>query len=234
MRERGNILFLILLAVVLFAALSYAVTRGERGQVKSISEEKAASYASVLLQRGALIENTVHRMLANGVPPLQLSWQDPAGGSTADPNTSCTSNACRVYYSGGGGIESLPVPLEATDPDASASWKLSTGEGSMGTTIVSIAGVGSGLPDAVLLWRSVRREVCDAINIAEGIYKKGDAMLNDNISGSSQSGFEGAMTDWPVLPADVFGNGDPRIKGHRVFCVPRNSTYYFYYTVYVR
>ena len=68
-RQRGNILFLILLAVVLFAALSYAVT-SQRDGGKNASGESAKSHASALLQYAALVENTVHRMvMVGGIKP---------------------------------------------------------------------------------------------------------------------------------------------------------------------
>ena len=49
-REEGNVLFLILIAVVLFAALSYAVTSSTRSGGGSVSKDKAKSYAAAIVQ----------------------------------------------------------------------------------------------------------------------------------------------------------------------------------------
>lgn len=64
--ERGNILFLLLLAVVLFAALSYAVTQSMRGGGNDASKEKVElEYARV---NNLLVEltTTLQRMRMNG------------------------------------------------------------------------------------------------------------------------------------------------------------------------
>lgn len=57
--ERGNILFMILIAVALFAALSYAVTSSSRGGSKGIGEERARLLASRIVQYGTSIEQAV-------------------------------------------------------------------------------------------------------------------------------------------------------------------------------
>lgn len=47
--QRGNVLFLILLAVVLFAALNYAVTSSMSGGGKNASDERYRLLASQLI-----------------------------------------------------------------------------------------------------------------------------------------------------------------------------------------
>ena len=49
MQQRGNILFLILLAVVLFAALSYAVTSSTQGGGRNASAERMSLDASQII-----------------------------------------------------------------------------------------------------------------------------------------------------------------------------------------
>lgn len=97
-RQRGNILFLILLAVVLFAALSYAVTSNERGQVKSAAAESLQTAAAQIVQYATLMENTVNRLkLINGCSDTDISFSVT---TNADP----TGKKCWVYHAAGGGM----------------------------------------------------------------------------------------------------------------------------------
>ncbi len=107
--QRGNILFLILLAVVLFAALTYAVTGSQKGQVKDVSSEKADTLAATILQTGSLTENAINRLkLVNGCADTQISFDSPTvsgyyyAASPADKH-------CYVYDPAGAGL-SFPQP----------------------------------------------------------------------------------------------------------------------------
>lgn len=76
MHQRGNILFLILLAVVLFAALSYAVTSSMRGGGKDMGEEKLRTGAAAISQYVTLLRNEVQRlMLVNDCKVENLDWR---------------------------------------------------------------------------------------------------------------------------------------------------------------
>ena len=71
--DKGNILFLILLAVMLFAALSYAVTSSVRGGGKNASEENISLFIDQVIQAANLLENNMIRaMLVDGVPEYGL------------------------------------------------------------------------------------------------------------------------------------------------------------------
>src|SRR5690606_535896 len=101
--ERGNILFLILLAVILFAALSYAVTSSMRGGGKDASEESLQLAASDMLQWLASLDAAVMRMhLGGGYAYEDISFRyerlNYDGGTVpaAFNNSRCTTNTCRI------------------------------------------------------------------------------------------------------------------------------------------
>lgn len=177
-KQRGNILFLILLAVVLFAALSYAVTSSIQGGGKDLSGERAGLAASNIMQAGILMANGVNRMmLTNGCKLSELSFEDSY--DTGYVNNTRADGSCKLFGTLGGGLE-YPVPdsawfdrsFQATYP-AYGKWFFHNN--------VCVAGVGTG-PDKEC-WRDgvntdsdlvvylpfVSQSVCKAINEGLGI-----------------------------------------------------------------
>ncbi len=108
--SRGNILFLILLAVVLFAALSYAVTSSLRGGGKDASDETIQTGAASALSYLNLVKNEVQRlMLVNGCTLDNLDWRNSKylkyNGTI--PNASAPNVAksgCAVFDTQGGPV----------------------------------------------------------------------------------------------------------------------------------
>lgn len=109
-KQRGNILFLILLAVVLFAALSYAVTSGMRGGGNNASKESAQSAGSAVLQYMTLVRAEVQRLiLVNGCTTDNLDWRSSKfvriNGGPIDFAGPITSKAgCAVFSDAGGPV----------------------------------------------------------------------------------------------------------------------------------
>lgn len=105
---RGNVLFLILIAVVLFAALSYAVTQSSRGS-GSTDREKKSLEASSLIQKVTLLRTTVQRiMLTQNLSISEVMLCDPVAsgvcfisGGTGDM---CSSGTSCIFAPGGGNI----------------------------------------------------------------------------------------------------------------------------------
>lgn len=95
--ERGNALFLILIAVALFAALSYAVTQSGRGG-GNISKEQALISASQITQYPSSIRSAVTRMVITGTPVNTLNFLVAGTGSAA------------VFAAAGGGVISMAPP----------------------------------------------------------------------------------------------------------------------------
>ena len=102
-RSSGNVLFLILIAAALFAALSYAVTSSSRGGSGDISKEKAAIDAAVDDQCNAAVNGAVQRLnIVTGCSLDQISYEQP-NGSNANPKAP-SNKSCHVFNSTSGGV----------------------------------------------------------------------------------------------------------------------------------
>jgi len=98
-KTSGNVLFLILIAVALFAALSYAVTSSSRGGSNNGSTEKEQLQASNILNYQASIKVAIDRMVISGTPVENIDFSRPedAGFDTA-PYTN------KLFHPQGGGV----------------------------------------------------------------------------------------------------------------------------------
>jgi hypothetical protein len=105
-RENGNIFFIILVAVALFAALSFAISQGMRGSSASVSKEQSQLYASELITFAKSLESAVQRLQARGVSENDLCFDidDYPGGDTMYEHASCANTRNRVFHPDGGGI----------------------------------------------------------------------------------------------------------------------------------
>ena len=65
-QQSGNVLFFLLIAVALFAALSYVVTQSSRVGSGNVSNEKANLLAAGLINNMVTFEQGVQRMLLTG------------------------------------------------------------------------------------------------------------------------------------------------------------------------
>ncbi len=104
MKQNGNALFLILIAVALFAALSYAVTQSGRGG-GNIDREQAALNASMVVQEFSVYSTAISRLKIFGCAQNEISYEGPYNpdftGTYINPSSSIP---CQVFQNAGGGV----------------------------------------------------------------------------------------------------------------------------------
>jgi len=168
--ERGNALFLILIAVALFAALSYAITQSGRGG-GGTSPEKDRITAAGILDYGAQLRSMITRMSLTGTPVDNIIFykeQSTLAGMSA------ANQALALFYSSGGGLPWQDTPVSAYGATAVADYTSTDTSSVHYRDIVanlSIPGIGTGkqFGNIVMMDFDISLGVCNAINNAAGI-----------------------------------------------------------------
>ncbi|MAS87412.1 MAG: hypothetical protein CMH30_05490 [Micavibrio sp.] len=120
--ERGNVLFLILIAVALFAALSYAVTQSSRSGRGDASSETAAVNAATITQYPTGIRTAVLRMTISGLTLDRIEFNEPDDfGTCTTPPGGDTAAAC-VFHPNGGGATYQLAPASAMATGVNEPW----------------------------------------------------------------------------------------------------------------
>lgn len=234
--QRGNILFLILLAVALFAALNYAVTSSMQGGGKDASSENAEAAAAELLNFATLLESTINRLrLTNGCQLSQLNF-DNLFAPGYDNNFAPTDGRCDIFSSNGGGISWKEIdPTWLVDLATAQSYQnFYTDYGLLNIpSTVCIPNIGtdpacgSSLASnkhLILGLRYLSKELCDAINAKFG-YE-----TNTPPAACSPAGdFAGKYTG-TFYSAGTY-RCPPHANGKRTACINSSRTGYTFYHV---
>jgi len=123
--ESGNVLFLILIAVALFAALSYAVTQSSRSGGGDASSEKSLVSSSQVTQYPSSVRTSIVRMIIGGTSVDQLLFDTPS--SFAALSTTDMQKAGVFYPSGGGATYStVPAEVMKTASSGPGNWVFSS------------------------------------------------------------------------------------------------------------
>ena len=217
-KESGNVLFLILIAVVLFAALSYAVTKSTQSSGKGSSEEAARTGASTIMGYAASLRTSVMRMaMLRSSDPVDIMFSNDAwhanNGSVGHSLGTPSDPERYVFHPEGGGQGAITFEKYAvvcpgsscTDP-----WTTAPGHGRI--EYVNIPGVGTNAVEiAYRLW-SPSKEVCEAINTILGIPEIPDIHVPTN------SYHSGSSINPPPSLAAISRPDATLIEGESDFC----------------
>lgn len=112
--QSGNVLFLILIAVALFAALSFAVTQSTRGGGDA-NKEQAGLKASQLVDYAGKLQAAGMRLKITGnCPPTKMSFEKSpytdTNPFTEYPNaTAPADKSCHYFHPNGGGVSPMKL-----------------------------------------------------------------------------------------------------------------------------
>lgn len=184
--QHGNALFLILIAVALFAALSYAITNSGRGS-GSIDKEQAEIISAQIMSAVATYQQSINRLkVVGGYQEILFNDSDPdSNGTCFQGNTDITPCNTIGLFSPESGTIPLTFP-QAMQP-ATYSYAIFNGQ-----IRVSGAEVGTALPDNYLWLRPIKESVCRSINNR----LHGDNSIGTATLAGANQGFSGWRYDW--------------------------------------
>lgn len=238
--ERGNVLFLILIAVALFAALSYAVTQSTRSGSGDASGETNLINSAQLAQYPAGVRTSVVRMVIGGISVDQLVFNQPTNFDDV------SDLRYAVFHPQGGGAVFQRAPQELLDQGAAGAWIFSSH--------YQVDGIGStnsgdlGANEIIAFLPGVSQNICRRLNREVGITSSNADGIPDNLGGdvptnsvpaAAQAMLEGVAGSSPGIPlTDGIIGGD--MAGQPFGCYrvgAANATYptrtYVYYHVLV-
>jgi hypothetical protein len=196
--QSGNVLFLILIAIVLIGGLSFAVSQGFSG-TKGIRDTDIQSKVNTVLRYANDVKSAVTLVYSNGTSETDISFAHPTFTGYGTINT---TPAAEVFNAMGGGGAIRDIPPGINNGDQIEFY---------GFTAAPDIGVNAE-PDLMMVIPNVELEVCQAVNATLGyaadatpVTDTGSCIHNTSsrFSGSFASG--GAVNDmgrtnFSVLP----------------------------------
>lgn len=223
--EQGNVLFLILIAVALFAALSYAVTQSTRSGGGDASNEKSLVSSAALTQYPASLKTAIVRMtVSNGIDPTTLLFDTPSTFSALDTEA---EQKAAVFYPTGGGATYTKATKDVVTTGGDWVFNGNNSIYNIGTTsgsapISSTADIMAILPD-------ITKSVCDKIHDQLGISKTYETAAFNLTNMSTTASNQGILFATGVQA----GTNGSALSGQPQGCVLLSPNRYAYFHVLV-
>jgi hypothetical protein len=221
--ENGSIFFIILLAVVMFGMLSYAVSQGSRSSAAALTREQARSAAQEIISYGNAIQKGVATLRLRGCSDTQLDFTN--GGKSmrgngnaydyTNPN-SPDDDSCDVFSINGGKV--TPQLLSSGYVDSASISPAFMDVRSFVVTATRMAGLGedsgAGGTDLIIWIGRLRPEVCMAVSDLLDVDNPGtppEPPIDDfDCDGTI---FNGAYTSCANAVGDI-----PELTGKSAYC----------------
>ncbi len=152
--ERGNVLFLVLIAVALFAALAYAVTKSTRTSNEITEEEKSAFSSAVMSQYPATLRTSLVRMVLTGTKAEQVKFNSPSDFADVEEVSEL------VFHPNGGAAVFQHAAADVMAGDTQGEWSFNA---NFSIPEVGIEDVETG-NDIIAFLPGVSKSVCENAN----------------------------------------------------------------------
>ena len=227
----GNVLFIILIAIALFSALSYVVSNMLRGgSGTEISEQRAEVFAGEILNYARSIRQGVHTVLINGCDVLDVSFT--TSSLSGYDHTPAADNSCKVFHTDGGGISYI-APLDdwlddvSGPPALQGQWYFpaDTCIPDIGTSTTGCESDSTDNEDLILILPYIKAQICRELN---NMISGSETILSgtDDEWPDGDTKFSGNMSDDTVLNQD--GRMSGCFSGDGGTDTPASNTYHFF------
>ena len=157
--ERGNALVYVLIAIALFAALSFTLSRQtDTGEAGEMPDDRAELYATQLVAYAVQTKSVVDQMLFTGTQIDNLDFMLPTdAGFNAGTQT---DKSQRVYHPEGGGLNPATLPSDAIDQiitDPPAGWYMGR--------FNNVEWSPTAADDVILTAFQINKKICEKINM---------------------------------------------------------------------
>ena len=181
--EEGNVLFLILIAVALFAALSYAVTSSTRSGGGDASSETNLISSAQITQYPASVSTSIVRMIISGTAVSEIRFNRPSEFATLD------SNPIGVFHPQGGGATFIQAPGDIMESGNAGPWVFNAD-----LEVPEIGTDGVGGNDVIAFLIGIKQSICSKINVEYGLASTPPVLAAD-LSGTSAGDYGRRMYD---------------------------------------
>jgi hypothetical protein len=236
----GNILFIILIAIGLFAALGSVVMDGE-STTNKISEDKAKIYAQDILAYANAMEGAVQRMLDRGVSENDLcfDFDEYPGGNADYEHAACSETKNRVFHPSGGGMRHRTPDADYFDSAFNTDFRT-------GQYLISAQSEVYGIPQAsqsetdmqelILFTHGLKKEICTQINNHLNKDNPGGIPPEEGGSVSRNNSTIYFVGSYTVAGFNISG----KLSDHARYCVQSSGTgnfqngYVYYHVLHAR
>lgn len=225
--ERGNVLFLILIAVALFAALSYAVTSSTRtGPGDASDETNLISTAEITQYPNSLKTQIIRMSVSKNVDVTTLNFDPPSDFATT---CNATPGPC-VFHPLGGGAIRANAPADVMLSGTPGTWYYS-GHYEVTNIGLSTATDPAG-NDIIAFLPGIKSAICTRINTELGISGDTTHSADLDVTAAAQQMVNGYSIPSSEINIGTAGS-TAALDGQPFGCITDSAGEYIYYHVLV-
>ncbi len=240
--QSGSVFFIIILAIAMFAGLSYAVFKGGAGSGAQLTNDQARLAAQEVIAYTDTIAKAVQTLRLRGCSDTQISFANnvftAVDGTLTHPDghnpNAPVSGECDVFKPQGGNVNPTYLSASATKMYRSpppAGWAK---PGGLSTYAIISTGLGTPAHELFIIPAFIEFNVCMKINEILGINNPDGKPPDDQAIAGGGNKYNGTY-----LLTETVGDEIPQLGNASAFCksaanVMSPKEYHFYRVVLVR